>query len=1150
MAQTALTLLTDELKKYFEPILFLKTEEQVFAFLEIAGWDIREALGPATPQLIDQVDTIKGAVVSVIELVNTDDIENIDIEELFFLTKTVIEAITSLPDTLASISIADGNLGDLPGDVFNALTVTYLRTYQPVAFSILEILTIIRTDKLKIDDAGNLIITAEERPPIIRWDVIPDLLTKPHEVLKQHYLVDGFSSATHTTETAKRIFAPLAELFSHLGFDTALGYQGGPNDFTPELRKRMEGFLTVAKEFSVLEADQNQLGLTLGLVPADEGGPGLQIMPFGKTQLELLLENWLLWAALGGEAGVFQLTRSGVEFLKDSAKTSVFLQLGLVRLPDEATKTAFLIGKQDASHFSIGQLAIRTELAADPQKMDYGVYLVLNKVKLQIKGGDGFIATILGDGLVVEVDLEVGYSNKNGFHFKGSGDLEITLPSHISLGPLQIKDLTLGIGFQKEITLKTHATIKLELGPFVAVVEGLGLKSALTFPDGGGNLGPADLAFGFKPPTGIGLSLDLAVVKGGGYLFFDPDNERYGGALELVIADKISVVAIALITTRFPDGSEGFSLLLLVSVEFSPGITLGMGFFLSGLGGIIGLNRTVNTDALREGVKQGSVDHILFPTDVVANIQRIITDLREFFPPQQDQFVIGLMAKITWGVPTLLSVEFGIAVEFASPVRLVILGVIKVVLPTEDQAIIRIQVNFVGVIDFEEGYLMFDASLFGSKILTFTLEGDMALRLFWGKQQEFLLSVGGFHPAYSPPAYLKVGSMTRLTLNILSGNPSLTLTAYFAITSNTVQFGALIDFHFKVSKFKVIGYFGFDVLFQFSPFQFMASVRAGVAVKLGSTTLLAIQLAFDLQGPTPWIANGTASFKILFVSISVKFSKTWGEHRQDILPDIAILPKLIEALEQPRNWVGDLPANKSLLTSMKKIELAEGEVIMSSEGTLTIRQTILPLGMEITKFGNHTPSDISNAFISKIKLNGAEISFQHVKDGFAPAEFKDMQDEDKLKAPSYKDEVSGAKISSTERLQLNYGINRAVAYEVRVSDYDPVSAQPYPLYRPSRGTLRADKQAHFRKMARGGSIGKSVLSKALKEKSFKHEHAVQMDAEKFVIANVTDLRVFEAIGFRGGTAAEADDRLKQAIRANPALKGKLQVVNAYELVEF
>ena len=195
------------------------------------------------------------------------------------------------------------------------------------------------------------------------------------------------------------------------------------------------------------------------------------------------------------------------------------------------------------------------------------------------------------------------------------------------------------------------------------------------------------------------------------------------------------------------------------------------------------------------------------------------------------------MAKISWGVPTLLSVEFGLAVEFANPVRIAILGVIKLVLPTEDESILRIQVNFLGVIDFEEGYLSFDASLFGSKILTFTLEGDMALRIFWGRQKEFLMSVGGFHPSFSPPSFLRVGNMTRLTLNILSGNPRLTLTTYFAITSNTVQFGAEIDFYFSVSKFKVIGYFGFDVLFQFSPFRFIASIRAGVEVKLGSTTL-------------------------------------------------------------------------------------------------------------------------------------------------------------------------------------------------------------------------------------------------------------------------------------------------------------------------
>ncbi|MEM9931716.1 MAG: DUF6603 domain-containing protein, partial [Bacteroidota bacterium] len=391
------------------------------------------------------------------------------------------------------------------------------------------------------------------------------------------------------------------------------------------------------------------------------------------------------------------------------------------------------------------------------------------------------------------------------------------------------QEAIIGVKFKDgDIVLDAGTTVKLELGPFTAVVENMGLSSKLTFPESGGNLGPADLAFSFKPPNGVGLSLDTPAVRGGGYLFFDPDNERYGGALELSIGSMFTVTAIGLITTRLPDGSKGFSLLLMISVEFSPGFVLGMGFFLSGLGGLIGINRTMNENALREAVLSGTVDNILFPQDVVANITRIITDIRAIFPPKRDQFLIGLMAKITWGVPALVSIEFGLIIEFSSPVRLAILGVLKVALPTEEAALVVIKVSFAGVINFDEKYLSFDASLFGSRILTFTLEGDMALRLNWGNEAAFLMSVGGFHPAFEPPARLNVGHLRRLTLNILSGNPRLTLTTYMAVTSNTVQFGASIDFYFAVSKFKVVGYFGFDVLFQFNPFRFLAGIRAGV----------------------------------------------------------------------------------------------------------------------------------------------------------------------------------------------------------------------------------------------------------------------------------------------------------------------------------
>jgi len=486
-------------------------------------------------------------------------------------------------------------------------------------------------------------------------------------------------------------------------------------------------------------------------------------------------------------------------------------------------------------------------------------------------------------------------------------------------------------------------------------------------------------------------------------------------------------------------------------------------------------------------------------------------------------------------------------------VRIAILGVIKLVLPTEDEAILRIQVNFLGVIDFEEGYLSFDASLYGSKILTFTLEGDMALRIFWGKEKEFLMSVGGFHPSYNPPAFLKVGSMTRLTLNILSGNPRLTLTTYFAITSNTVQFGAEIDFYFSVSGFKVIGYFGFDVLFQFSPFRFIASIRAGVEVKLGSTTLFSIKLAFELQGPTPWVANGTATFKILFISIDVKFSHTWGERREDTLPDIAVLPKVIEALEQSRNWIGELPSNRFLLTTLKTIELEEGGVLMHTIGTLTVRQTVIPIGLDLDKYGNYAPSDINKVEFTEININNESVEYDLIKDAFAPAEFVEMTDQDKLSSPSYKDENSGVKAKATEDLQMNYGINRLVNYELRVSDYDRNSDTPYLLYEPNSGMIN-DEKSLFKKMTLGGAVGRSALSKQLSQNNFSNANAVELKTEKFMLANVDTLEQVDLDGFSGGSRAEADTYLKTLVNNNPILnnnpnlKGQVQIVPEYELV--
>ena len=81
-----------------------------------------------------------------------------------------------------------------------------------------------------------------------------------------------------------------------------------------------------------------------------------------------------------------------------------------------------------------------------------------------------------------------------------------------------------------------------------------------------------------------------------------------------------------------PDGSPGFSLLIIITAEFGTGIQLGFGFTLLGVGGLLGLNRTMRLQPLMEGVRTGAIDSVMFPRDVVANAPRIISDLRDVLP--------------------------------------------------------------------------------------------------------------------------------------------------------------------------------------------------------------------------------------------------------------------------------------------------------------------------------------------------------------------------------------------------------------------------------------------------------------------------------------------------------------------------------------
>ena len=267
-----------------------------------------------------------------------------------------------------------------------------------------------------------------------------------------------------------------------------------------------------------------------------------------------------------------------------------------------------------------------------------------------------------------------------------------------------------------------------------------------------------------------------------------------------------------------------------MTADFGAGIQLSFGFTLLAVGGLLGLNRTMLLQPLMDGVRTNSIQSIMFPQDVIANAPRIISDLRAIFPPQDGTFLIGPMAKIGWGEPTLISLSLGVIIEIP-PGDAVILGILRVALPADDVAILVLQVNFAGVLEFDKQRFYFFASLFDSHVLFITLTGQMGVLFAYGDDANFVVSVGGFHPQFNPPP-LPFPSPQRISLDLINESYArIHADGYFAVTTNTVQFGTHSDFFFGFSACSVSGSSGFDALIQFSPFHFTVEISTQFSVQ-------------------------------------------------------------------------------------------------------------------------------------------------------------------------------------------------------------------------------------------------------------------------------------------------------------------------------
>ena len=341
------------------------------------------------------------------------------------------------------------------------------------------------------------------------------------------------------------------------------------------------------------------------------------------------------------------------------------------------------------------------------------------------------------------------------------------------------------------------------------------------------------------------------------------------------------------------------------------------------------------------------------------------------------------------------------------------------------------------------------------------------------------------------------------------------------------------------------------MLIQLDPFHFLADFHAQIQLKRGSTNLFKVRVEGSLEGPRPLRIKAKATFEVLWMDVSIRVDKTLVEGAAPPAPaPIDVLPQLKEALSNPGAWVGRLPAGHRQMVTLRAKAGAAADALLHPLGTLTIKQNVVPLDLDISRFGQATPAGARRFTISGVSLGGQSQTKQPVRDFFAPAQFFDMSDDEKLSRPSFESMTAGVSIGSDE-----------FAFTADANDWLEVEAIKFETFiadKQNNESRRSDTGLYelspelLGRQARFGAAGASELRRTGKDKYRTTRVAHKLAKEGWSIVATDDLTEQAAPGVEAGKAvsySEAAQALRKLKQEDPARAGGLKILRLSELSE-
>jgi hypothetical protein len=275
--------------------------------------------------------------------------------------------------------------------------------------------------------------------------------------------------------------------------------------------------------------------------------------------------------------------------------------------------------------------------------------------------------------------------------------------------------------------------------------------------------------------------------------------------------------------------------------------------------------------------------------------------------------------------------------------------------------------------------------------------------------------------------------------------------------------------------------------------------------------------------------------------VHVSFSESWGlsaPSQQTSTVDVGAL--LNTTLADPRNWSSQLPSGLSALVATRQID-DSNSVFAFPLALLAVHERIVPLDLTITHFGEAVPSGANEFSITDFRVGNQTPDYAAVRDDFAPAQFFDLSDSDKLSGPSFESHNAGAIMTG------NLVANGALL--AKTIDYESFFINTPGVVTVDEGVPQPFPWAALPTVMRTGSAALKAISQAGKLRYAAPGNPITVAEPSFALANTATLAAVTTPTASGTTYSDAAAAFKSALAATPVLRDALQIVASHELVK-